>query len=155
MATAKLTAIQAAIINQARSHASDADRKAIKKEIFSVVKEKFGIDADIKVKAETDPAEPDYLLLKDKSGQQFVLDPQDGQWNGTFFLPAPVQDNPPASISRDDFTADQLRGAYGAGLPDGVRVVAQDDDNVLITYDQDGGWECAYDGGGRYLLTRD
>jgi hypothetical protein len=75
MAIAKLSLAQAMSINLARAHANDADRKAIKREIFAAVKQSLGIPADTKLKVEThDTAAADYLVIKDKNDNTFNLD---------------------------------------------------------------------------------
>lgn len=106
---AALTSVQAAIINNARANAPDKkdanaeERKQIKREVFSVVKAKFGIDPSVKVKANTKGTDQKgYLILHDKQGNAFRLNDQ-GKWDGTmvthdqlFPPPAPVVVDTPA-----------------------------------------------------------
>lgn len=97
MQVAKLTAVQAAIINNARGHSANDERKLIKKDVFGNAKHRCGIPASNKVVAETDPAQAKtYLMLKDKrSGRYFQLG-DDGKFNGTMvtldqiYPPAPA-----------------------------------------------------------------
>jgi hypothetical protein len=69
MSHAYLSLSQAAAIRQARQ-GSDADRKAIKKEVFAAVREGYGIPANIKFTVEVDPSQPGFRLLKDKVTRQ-------------------------------------------------------------------------------------
>ena len=105
MAYAKISVAAATTINLARNHASDTDRKAVKKELFAAVKEAFGIPQAVKVKAETsNTASPDYLVLKRQdNGQPFELD-ADGKWTGAD--PAPQRPNPTRWFFVDD---DQIK----------------------------------------------
>lgn len=93
MAYAKISVAAATTINLARNHASDADRKAVKKELFAAIKDAFGIPQSVKVKAETsDTASPDYLVLKRQDNSvPFELD-DNGKWTGAD--PAPQRPNP-------------------------------------------------------------
>lgn len=93
MAYAKISVAAATTINLARNHASDADRKAVKKELFAAIKDAFGIPQGVKVKAETsNTASLDYLVLKRQdNGQPFELD-ADGKWTGAD--QAPRRPNP-------------------------------------------------------------
>lgn len=93
---AMLTVVQANIINQARSAApgkKDAgaeERKQIKREVFSVVKSKFGIPADHPVRASTVGADGEgYLILhtgkKNRAGEGLAYRlGADGKWDGSF-----------------------------------------------------------------------
>ena len=85
---AALTATQAAIINNARANAPGAndpradERKQIKREVFSIVKAKYGIPESTKLKANTTGVDqPQYLVLHDEAGNAFQLD-DSGRWNG-------------------------------------------------------------------------
>lgn len=93
---AALTAVQASIINQARAAAPDSkgqgadERKQIKREVYSVVKAKFGIAENIKVRAITrNPDHAEYLVLhvggkrNRDAGKAFRLG-ADGKWDGTY-----------------------------------------------------------------------
>jgi hypothetical protein len=98
MANAKLTAVQAAIINGARNNSSDDERKQIKREVFSVVKAKFGIPESAKLKANTTGVDqPGYLVLHDKDGNAFQLG-DNGQWNGVLVPKAPPVVAPASSL---------------------------------------------------------
>lgn len=101
MAYAKISVAAATTINLARNHASDADRKAVKKELFAAIKDAFGIPQSVKVKAETsDTASPDYLVLKRQdNGHPFELD-ADGKWTGAD--QAPQRPNPTRWFFVDD-----------------------------------------------------
>lgn len=81
MAKATLTIAQAAAIVLARSHADKATRQAIKRDIFTTAKTRFGIPQDMKLKAHTTPGVEGYLVLKTKSGDTFDLE-ADGLWIG-------------------------------------------------------------------------
>jgi hypothetical protein len=85
MQYAKLSHAQATTLRLARGHASDADRKGVKKEIYAAVKEAFGIPATTKLTCEVDPSKPNYGILrmaKTPSHRGFELDPATGRWNG-------------------------------------------------------------------------
>lgn len=81
MSFAQLTPVQATIINNARTHSSNEERKQIKREVFGAAKMRYGIPPDHKLKAETIAGQPDYLVLKDKQGQTYRL-AADGLWVG-------------------------------------------------------------------------
>lgn len=92
MAFAKLTQVQATIINNARSNSNKLERQAIKREIFGQVKRQFGIPADVKLKAETtNISAPNYLVLHDKAGNPFLLG-DNGCWVHSDQT-APILDN--------------------------------------------------------------
>lgn len=100
---AVLSAVQAAIINNARSVADDAQRKAIKAHVFADVKAKFGLPADVPLKAQTDANCADYLVIKVGSkhangGSVFPLDDND-KFTGTLLDQALV--NAPAAAPAD------------------------------------------------------
>jgi hypothetical protein len=108
-AVAMLTAVQAAIVNNARANSTDAERKQIKKEVFAVVKAKFGIPESTRIKANTKGVgQKGYLILHDKQGNAFGLG-TDGKFNGQMYsrdqlFPAPVAvaaDTQPASQGSD------------------------------------------------------
>lgn len=87
MAHAKLSLAQAKSLVLARTHATDTDRKAIKKELFSQVKNTFGIPDNYRLTVETsNTASADYLAIKVSTkskvgtpGALFELG-DDGRW---------------------------------------------------------------------------
>lgn len=91
---AMLSAVQAAIIVNARQVSDDQQRKDIKAHVFADVKQRFGIRDDIPIKAEVDPTQPDYLVVKagKKCGRQsgfvFPLDDNSSIWTGVMVDPA-------------------------------------------------------------------
>lgn len=113
---AALTAVQARTINDARAHSDAATRKQIKREVFSNVKAKYGIDQSIRTKANTTgETQKGYLVLHNKAGQAFRLG-ADGRWDGTMvnaadlFPPAapaqaPAQSTAPAPAASSVFDA--------------------------------------------------
>lgn len=184
ISVAALTEVQARIINQARNASPDKkgpgaeERRQIKREVFAVVKAKFGIPENTRVKANTTGTQDKgYLVLHDKQGRAFQLG-DNGQWNGQYALatdlfppaPAPVVQPPawPYPGGPNDGGAVAVTGGEvaqtfqpvvgrGAGvgqLPEGVKVVAQDDDNVLVQFNDD--WEANFVGPNddRILITR-
>lgn len=100
---ATLTETQAAIINQARNHSSNDERKQIKREVFSVVKAKYGIPENFQLSANTTgEGQRGHLILhvggkrNPQRGLAFRLG-DDGKFDGTlvtrdelFPPPAPV-----------------------------------------------------------------
>jgi hypothetical protein len=114
MQVAKLTAVQAAIINGARANSSVDERKQIKREVFSVVKAKFGIPADYKLSANTTGADQKgYLILhvagkrNYNRGKAFRLG-ADGKFDGTLvtrdeLFPPPVVEAPAAAPASSVF----------------------------------------------------
>lgn len=199
---ATLTETQAAIVNQARSHSSADERKQIKREVFAIVKAKFGINETTKVAAFTkNPTHPEYLVLhaagksNPQRGKAFRLG-ADGRWDGHYvdrseLFPPPVQVEVPAELKAgfqsgdyDDDGEDDgpnyaaaaqevgqsvngfqgvatlvggpaFQGTTMVSLPDGVKIVGQDSDTVLITFDRDE-WDMEILGNNenRILLTR-
>lgn len=90
MTFAKLTAVQAAIINNARSVADKETRQAIKRDVFAAVKAKFGISDSVLLSCQTEATQKDdYLAVKvgkknrDYAGYIFPLDVND-KWSGDF-----------------------------------------------------------------------
>lgn len=130
---AALTAVQAAIIMQARAAApgkkdAGADqRKQIKREVYGVAKDKFGIPSDVKVSAVVnDSQSPNYLVLhaagrrNPKRGMALRLG-ADGKWDGTYVTkdqlfpppaPAPVLDQAPATTPRSSLTGEAPKGNW-------------------------------------------
>lgn len=92
MAQAKLTLQQGAFLVRLRSLGNDdANRNAMKRDLFAMVKQQFGIPDDHKLKVEVDTAsDPAFLtLIRKKDGTAYELGP-DGKWNGNAALaPAP------------------------------------------------------------------
>lgn len=98
---AVLTATQAAIVNNARANAPGKgdtkaeERKQIKREVFGVVKSKYGIPPSTRTKANTTGAhQKGYLVLHDKQGNAFGIG-DDGKWTGVLvkkdaLFPPPV-----------------------------------------------------------------
>lgn len=78
---AMLTEVQATIIRNARSGGSADERKQVKREVFSVVKAKFGLPSAEKLKAVTDKASQSYLIVHDQAGMAFEIGPN-GRWTG-------------------------------------------------------------------------
>jgi hypothetical protein len=127
MANAKLTAVQAAIINGARNNSSDDERKQIKREVFSVVKAKFGIPESTKLKANTTGVDqPGYLVLHDKDGNAFQLG-DNGQWNGVLVPKAPP-------VVATEFAPDSSLDGCGCSAVDmtDFELVYMDDDTRLF-----------------------
>lgn len=124
MKYAMISPVQATIINNARKNSVKAERQAIKKEVFAAIKDKFGIPQDFKCKVETDPTQPDYLVLKvgqktppGMTGDKFALR-ADGKWilapklieapaEAARWFPVGSNDNFIASLAsdHDDFDA--------------------------------------------------
>lgn len=161
---AKLSAIQASIINNARQHSSDEERKQIKREVYAVVKAKFGIPQDAKLKAETDPGQHLYLVLFDKQDRAFVLG-DNGQWTGDYMskpnlMPMPQAqaadpvDQPQANTGgTDSVDSFPVAGGAAAALPEGVKITAAGDRTVVIEFDDN--WDADTYGYGRVVLTAD
>lgn len=84
---AQLTQAQANYLKTIRTM-SDDDRKALKKDLFTIVKDKFGIPSEHKLKVEVDNASsPDYLVLIRKSdSSRYELDLA-GRWDGAVYVP--------------------------------------------------------------------
>ena len=97
---AKLSPVQASQLVLARQHADDDTRKAIKKDIFAVVKERFDIPAGAKLSAATGADEPDYLVVKfgktsgSMAGLAFPLDDITGK-----FVPGTARLYPSAPVA--------------------------------------------------------
>lgn len=181
---AALTAVQAAIIRQARAASPDArgygadERKQIKREVYSVVKAKFGIPETQRVSAVVDTASDQYLVLhtggkRNGPKRAFRLG-ADGRWDGTFVTkqelfppPAPVEepakeDVVSASTGEFDPDAEVGQGANGflgvaatTALPDGISLVSVSDRTVVVEINAD---DWAHDvvgnNGDRHIFTR-
>lgn len=79
---AKLTSTQANFLKLIRT-SSDSDRKELKRELFSVVKAKFGIPDEHKLKVEIDDVDsPRYLVLVRKSDDSAYVLGSDDRWAG-------------------------------------------------------------------------
>lgn len=87
MSHAYISLSQAAAIRQGRQ-GSDADRKAIKKEVFDAVRAGYGIPSNIKFRVEVDPAQPGFRLLKDKTTGQPIRVGDDGKYAADQGTPA-------------------------------------------------------------------
>ena len=100
MAYAQLTPSQANYLKLARA-LSDADRIAVKAELFRTVKASFGIPDDHKLKVEIDDAaHPNYLvLIRKKNDEPYALRVSDGKWVGAG-APQGTVSNPPAPVVR-------------------------------------------------------
>lgn len=132
---AALTAVQAAIINQARSAAPGLkdqgadERKQIKREVYAVVKAKFGLPEGVKLRANTKGTDQkQYLILHTGNGNRrggvapglaFVLG-ADNKWTGSYAKhddlfppPAPVVEAAAASATHD--TAGSVFGGTQSG----------------------------------------
>jgi len=104
---AKLTQAQATFLKTIRAM-SDDDRRSLKRDIFAVVKDKFGIPAEHKVKVEVDnPYSPHYLtVIRKVDGAAYQLN-SDGRWDGAVCAPTPaVRFFPVQSSSVADALAD-------------------------------------------------
>ena len=90
MTAIKVTPVFAATLNLARNHSNDADRKAIKKDMFATLKKALGIPSDVKLKVNTTGVDqPGYLVLHDKNGNTFEAG-ADGRWVGATPIPDAV-----------------------------------------------------------------
>jgi phosphoserine aminotransferase len=81
MTYAKISAAQAMSINLARAHASDADRKTMKKEIFTDARRAYGIPDDHKIVVETDSNSTNYCVIKNRETRQPYPLGDDGRWS--------------------------------------------------------------------------
>lgn len=145
-----LTAVQAAIINQARASAPEKkdekadERKQIKREVFSVVKAKFGIPDAHKLKANTTGEhQPGYLVLHNKMGLAYQLG-EDGKWNGALLsrdqlFPPPVDTSPE---DRDAPASSEFGGTQSGGWfrldPTAVADALNDIDGDYLLDDEPG-----------------
>jgi hypothetical protein len=116
MAHAQLTSAQIQTLVMARQHCSKADRQAIKKEVFAVAKARYGIPADLAIKALTrvtsaGESASDVGVLKTKSGERFDL-ADDGLWVNAVRQPAP-------GTKYIVFQASQVQDALRNALDDG------------------------------------
>lgn len=124
MANAQLNLHQAAFLVRLRQFPDETARKAMKADLFRLVKDTFGIPQDHKLKVEVDAASsPDFLVLYRKTdGQPYQLH-ADGKWIGaersTAAVPAPVDTRKwyrTPGILRD-FVADSMQDTYYADDP--------------------------------------
>lgn len=84
---AQLTQAQANYLKAIRNMA-DNDRKSLKADLFTIVKDKFGIPSEHKLKVEVDNvSSPDYLVLIRKSDSSRYELGLDGRWDGAVYVP--------------------------------------------------------------------
>lgn len=114
---ASVTETQAAIINQARQHSSNDERKQIKREVFSVLKAKFGIPENFKLKANTTgEGQRQHLVLHvggkgPDAGKAFRLG-DDGKFDGTLLSTADLFPPPPPVAVQSDGEGNSNDGTY-------------------------------------------
>lgn len=119
MQVAKLTAVQAAIINSARANSSKEERKQIKREIFAVAKAKFGIPENLRLKVNTKGVDQKaHLVLHvggrgSDVGKAFQLG-DDSKFNGTLVTKDELFP-PPAPASQTGLVGNGSAGSVFGG----------------------------------------
>ncbi len=82
MAFAKLTPSQAATLRNARAAGNDADRKKIKKDLFTAVKARYSIPTTQKLVVEDEGQKDHFLVVRDKRTRRPLLIDDHGKFIG-------------------------------------------------------------------------